>query len=236
MSEGDKPKRFYKEVSLIEQAPLFVVQLDGRTARTVGRHPLGAPSRSLAEAIAAEWDAQTEEIDLAQMPLTRLQGFALDGGDEGRAEWSEMVISYLNSDLLCYRAPDAELAKRQAEIWQPVLDKVGARLGVSFGVTEGIMTIRQSPVLSEGAHAILNQMSVAELFAVKLLTEVTGSGALALAVAAGDLSSEEAFSASRLDETYQEEKWGVDEEAAARAKALKRDFEDVVRFLTLTRA
>ncbi|MEM9234396.1 MAG: ATPase, partial [Pseudomonadota bacterium] len=87
-----------------------------------------------------------------------------------------------------------------------------------------------------GAQASLQTMSGAELFAVKLLTEVTGSAALAFAIAADDLPPGEAFAASRLDETYQQEKWGIDEEAAARAAALKRDFDDVVRFLTLTRA
>lgn len=233
MSEA-KPKRFYTDVSIVEDGALHVVQLDGRTAKTTGRHPLGANQSALAAAIAAEWSAQNEDIDLATMPLTRLQGFALDGGEGARAQWSDTILSYLQSDLLCYRAPDPQLAKRQADLWQPVLDRLDVNWGVNFSVTEGIIAVEQDPALITKAAELLSTLSPGRLYAIKLLTEMTGSAALALSIVQGDIDPEAAFQASRLDETFQAEQWGVDEEAAAREAALKRDFDDVVRFLTLS--
>ena len=230
-----KPKRFYKDVTVSEDDGLFVVQLDGRTARTVGRHPLGADREPLAQAIAAEWDAQTEVIELEAMPLTRLQGFALDGGENARAEWSEGVLSYLGSDLLCYRAPEPALARRQSEHWQPVLDRLGEKFGAPFAVTEGVIAVEQPAQHAAAVGEILAQLAPGELFAVKLLTEITGSAALAISISDEALDAEAAFAAARVDETYQEEIWGVDAEAAARAARLKQDFDDVVRFLMLCR-
>lgn len=235
MSETEKPKRFYTEVSLAEQDGRHLVQLDGRTAKTPGRQALGSSLRALAEAIAGEWEAQAEIIDLAGMPLTRLQGFALDGGERGRGEWSALILSYLGSDLLCYRAPEPELARRQAGHWQPVLDRLGERFGERFFVTEGIMAVSQPEGLTEAASGHLAGLSAGELFSVKLLTEITGSAALALALEGGEVEAEAAFAAARLDETYQEEKWGIDEEAAARAARLRQDFDDVLHFLGLSR-
>ncbi|WP_370336516.1 ATP12 family chaperone protein [Parvularcula marina] len=235
MSES-KPKRFYTDVTLSEGEGGYLIALDGRIAKTAGRAPLGAPQKPLADAIAAEWTAQDEVIDLATMPLTRLQGFALDGGEAGRTQWTDTVLSYLGSDLLCYRAPDTELAKRQADLWQPVLDRLGARWGERFTVTEGIMAVEQPDGLKDCAGERLSALAAGELYAVKLLTEITGSAALAFALEGGEADADEVFAAARLDETYQEEKWGVDEEAAARAANIRRDFDDVVRFLELSRA
>lgn len=234
MSES-KLKRFYTEVALREEDGFHVITLDGRTAKTPGRQLLGAQGRTLAAAIAEEWDAQAEHIELGAMPLTRLQGFALDGGEGARAEWSETVLSYLGSDLLCYRAPDADLAKRQADLWQPVLDRVGERCGGRFAVTEGIIAVEQPEEVTRGAGELIAALTPGELFALKLLTEITGSAALALALVHEETSPDEAFAASRLDETHQQEVWGVDAEAAARTEALRRDFDDVVRFLALNR-
>lgn len=228
-------KRFYTDVSVKEEAGRFLVQLDGRTAKTAGRHPVGAASHALAHAIADEWQAQEEYISLDDMPLTRLQGFSLDGGESGRAQWMQTVIGYLGSDLLCYRAQEPDLAKRQADIWQPFLDLMHSRMNAHFSVTEGIIAVDQPPEIFRAAEEQLSGLSVGEVYAIKLLTEMTGSAVLALILADDISRAESVFSASRLDETWQEEKWGIDEEAAANAAHLKRDFDHVVRFLTLQR-
>ena len=48
-----------------------------------------------------------------------------------------------------------------------------------------------------------------------------GSFVLAAALHRGRLDGEQAFALSRLDETHQQEQWGVDAEAAARAERLR---------------
>ncbi|HYE42069.1 MAG TPA: ATPase, partial [Caulobacteraceae bacterium] len=54
-------------------------------------------------------------------------------------------------------------------------------------------------------------------------TPLFGSAILALALQRGRLSGETAFDLSRLDEAFQEERWGVDAEAAERTANLRRD-------------
>ncbi len=227
-------KRFYKQVALAEGKGGFAITLDGREAKTVGRHPLATQSRALAEALVVEWDAQQDEIDLAAMPLTRLQGFVLDGGESARGEWQSTILSYAGSDLLCYRADDPPLAKRQADLWQPPLDAMAERLCHAFAVTEGVIAVEQPAALLSGFEGALAQETLPAVLSLKLMTEMLGSAVLALCVRHHVLSTEDAFAAARLDETYQAEKWGVDAEAAARDASVRAELEQVARFMALS--
>jgi chaperone required for assembly of F1-ATPase len=223
-----KPKRFYKDVTTGPYEGREAVLLDGRQAKTVGRHVLAAPP-ALAAALRAEWDAQEEQIDLASMPLTRIHGFVLDAGEAGRHEFAEVITSYAKSDLLCYRAPEAELARRQADLFGPFLARAGED-GLVFNVTEGIVPIEQGEETLEALGERLAAMETEELYPRKLMTEILGSAILALYA---EEDAEAAFAAARLDETYQAEAWGTDAEAQAREDALRRDFDSVSRYLSL---
>ncbi|MES1155395.1 MAG: ATP12 family chaperone protein, partial [Pseudorhodoplanes sp.] len=64
-------KRFYEKAGVTRNGDFFEVTLDGKPVRTPARNPLAAPTRELAQAIADEWQAQTDLIDPAAMPLTR---------------------------------------------------------------------------------------------------------------------------------------------------------------------
>lgn len=227
----DGPKRFYKETSLIEREGGFAVALDGRIAKTVGRAELVAP-KALAEALESEWEAQAETISMESMPLTRLHGFVLDAGEKGRREFIDTIVQYAGSDLLCYRASDRELAERQERLFRPFLARAEDE-GMVFAITEGIVPLTQAAETIEGVRARLDDRPTSEVFPRKLLTEITGSAILALYA---DLDAENAFAAARLDEAFQAEKWGLDAEAEAREKALRRDFDDVLRYLELSRS
>jgi chaperone required for assembly of F1-ATPase len=228
-------KRFYRQVTTEARPEGHVLLLDGRNARTPGRQVLAARGRALADALVAEWDAQTDTIDMSSMPLTRLQGFALDGGEAAWAEWRDKICAYAGSDLLCYRAERGELARRQEAAWTPVLEAHERRFGVPFAVTSGIIPVRQTGELEAAIAAWVDDQPSEIVLAAKLLTEITGSAALAIAIVEGDLAAADAFAASRLDEDYQAEIWGEDAEAAARAEGLRRDFDAVVRYLELVR-
>ncbi len=134
------PKRFYASAAAIERDGLFHVALDGRTARTPARNPLAIASRDVAEALAAEWQAQEQVVDPARMPLTRLVNSALDGvADQQDAVRAEMV-RYAGSDAICYRAGEPEaLVARQNEVWEPIRRDVEQRLGARFILAEGIV-------------------------------------------------------------------------------------------------
>ncbi|NRA30494.1 MAG: ATPase, partial [Parvularculaceae bacterium] len=162
----DGPKRFYKEVTLIPEGHRFAVALDGRPARTVGRHVLAA-NKTLAEALAQEWRAQEETIDLTAMPLTRLHGFVLDAGEEGKAQFIDTIVQYAGSDLLCYRAEDETLAARQEAMFGPFLKKA-AEEGLPFEVTTGLLPVEQPPETLLGLRARLEGLDLGELFPRKL--------------------------------------------------------------------
>ncbi|MEM9989349.1 MAG: ATP12 family chaperone protein, partial [Pseudomonadota bacterium] len=166
-------KKFYTDVSLKEIEDRYVVQLDGRAAKTVGRCLLGASSEKLSQAIADEWRGQEDVIDLSTMPLTKLQGVILDHQDE--EDWQNFVLSYLNTDLLCYWSTDEKLAQRQDQTWRPLLERVGQELGASFKTTKTIIAVEQSEALHTAFYQKIKTKSAQEQFCLKLLTEMTGS-------------------------------------------------------------
>lgn len=221
------PKRFYEAVATEPHEGAHVVTLDGRRARTPGRRVLAGP-RPLAEAMAEEWAGQGETLDMDAMPLTRLQGRYLDAGDEDREGWTRTVQRYAASDLLCYRGEDPPLARRQEAIWQPYLDRTAEEVGARFAVTRGVIAVDQPPAVIEGVGRLLAGMPPPHRYAASLLTEVGGSAVLALRTLRGD-DEAAAFDASRLDERFQAERWGIDAEALGAERRLRRDWDAAVR-------
>ena len=234
MTEETKVKRFYKAAAAEAVEDQYVILLDGRAAKTIGRNQLRAPSKSLADAIAAEWDAQSEFIDRNTMPLTALLAGAIDQKASCAEDPVDEILSFLKTDLLCYRADKpAALQERQAAAWDPYLSWFDATFGARLGTTTGIAAVEQP---GEALDAVREELAKAAPFtapAVKIATEITGSAVLALGLWRGEFDQDAIFDASRVDEAFQEERWGVDAEAEARTKRLAADFAAVARFLSL---
>lgn len=210
-------QRFYQAVGVGEAAAEgFSVLLDTRAIRTPARRLLAAPSRELAAAIAAEWDAQRDLIDPARMPLTRLANTIVDGVSDVRAEVADEIAKFLGSDLVCYRAhqPDG-LIGAQARAWDPVLAWAHETLGARFMLSEGVMHVTQPERAIAAARAAI-PADAWRLGALHAATTLTGSALLALALAHGRLSVEEAWAAAHVDEDWQMAQWGRDEQALAR--------------------
>ena len=212
--------------------------LDGRRARTPGRNPLAALSRALMLEVAAEWERQREAIDPADMPLTRLINSAIDGVAHTMAETRADILRYAGSDLLCYRAEEPDtLVARQAHAFDPVLRWAAESLGARFNVTAGIMHVAQPHAALAAIGAALDAYDdPVALAALSVMTTLSGSALLALAVARGFLSPEAAWRAAHVDEDFQAERWGVDAEAMARRQARWREFEAAGIVLQATRA
>jgi chaperone required for assembly of F1-ATPase len=220
------PKRFYEEAAVVERDGGFHVALDGRTARTPGRNRLVLPTRAAAEAVAVEWAAQGERIDPAAMPATRLVNSALDGVAADPASARAEIVSHASSDLLCYRAGEPEkLVARQSDLWDPVLAWANAELGARFFVVQGISFVAQ-PRLSLAAvtRAVEAVPAPFALAALNLMTVLSGSALIALAVAHGSLEPDAAWAAAHVDEDVQIETWGEDAEAAVRRARRFADF------------
>lgn len=231
------PKRFYTLAGVEACPDGFALVLDGRGARTPGRKPLVLPTRSLAEAVAAEWEAQEGVIDPRRMPLTRLANSAIDGvADNGEAVADE-VVRYAGSDLLCYRAAHPEkLVARQATLWDPVLAWARAELAARFILVEGVMHVTQPDASIEAVAARVERYSQPfSLAALNVMTTLSGSVLLALAVAEGQVSPAEAWAAAHVDEDFQIEAWGEDAEASARRAARWQEFAAAARMFALSR-
>jgi len=229
-------KRFYREASVVRVDGRITVTLDGRTVRTPLRKPLDIPTEPLAAAIAAEWDAQEEIIEPASMPMTQFASTAIDRVAERRDAVIDEVVAYGGTDLLCYRADGpAELVARQAKTWQPLLDWAAKRFGVALVATEGVIAIEQPSEALVALRDVLAERDAFGLAGLHNLTTGLGSVVLALAVEQQEMGAESAWQASILDETWQAEKWGQDEEEEQRRAALRDNVLSASRFLSLLR-
>ncbi len=210
-------KRFYTKAEVSGAAEGGVqVLLDGKPVRTPARRMLTAPVRLLAEAIAAEWEAQREAVDPAKMPLTRLANAILDGVAQTPKPVAAEIEKYLASDLLCYRAdaPDG-LVAQQTKHWDPVIDWARDALGARFVLAQGVIfTPQPAEAIAAAARAIPRDPWL--LGALNVVTTATGSALLALALGVGRLSPDEVWAAANVDEDWNMQTWGRDELALAR--------------------
>jgi chaperone required for assembly of F1-ATPase len=229
-------RRFYKAVEVGEADGSHALTLDGRRARTPGRNPLAAASSALMLEVAAEWERQSETIDPTEMPLTRLLNSAIDGVAHTMAETRADILGYAGSDLLCYRAEEPEtLVARQAQAFDPVLRWAAESLGARFNVTAGVMHVAQPHAALAAIGAALDAYDdPVELAGLSVMTTLTGSALLALAVARGFLSAETAWLAAHVDEDFQAERWGADVEAMVRRQARWREFEAAATAIAFT--
>ena len=218
-------QRFYARAGFVESADGFAITLDDKPVRTPSKRALAAPTREIAEAIAAEWEAQQEFIDPLTMPMTRFANSVADGVAERVDAVADDVAKYLGSDLLFYRAghPQA-LVAREASHWDPVLFWAANTLGAHFILSQGIVHVRQPEPAIAAARAALpaDPWSIA---AMHVVTTVTGSALLALALLHGVLDADQVWAAAHVDEDWNIEQWGVDEEVAARRLARWTDFQ-----------
>lgn len=218
---GEKPKRFYKDVAVVAEDGGFAVKLDGRNVRSPRGGKLVAPTRALAEMVAAEWDAQKVHIEIAAMHVTRLAFTAIEAVPQARESTAAQVAQYAASDLLCYFSEKGDsLYERQVAGWEPVLRRAEQELALVFQRATGIVHADQPEETLAKVQALALELDDFALTGVAFGTPLFGSAVLALALQRGWLTGEEAWTLSRIDEAYQEEKWGIDEEAAERTARL----------------
>ncbi|MEF2551405.1 ATP12 family protein [Aurantimonas sp. A2-1-M11] len=217
-AQADLPKRFYTDVTLAPSDTGYAILLDGRPVKTPGRRPLAVPMRRAAEIVAAEWDAQRERIDPATMPMTRLVNTVIEAIADDPNPVRDDLARYIETDLLFYRAGSPHrLVVRQREMWDPVLDWARETFGGRYLLTEGVMHVGQPPAgiaaFRERLASIDDPFRVAALHQV---TTLTGSALLALAVAERHLSAADAWMRAHVDEDWNIDQWGADDEASAR--------------------
>lgn len=236
MSEW-KAKRFWTTASVVPVDGGFTVHLDSRAVKTPAKTPLIVPTRAMAAAIAAEWDAQEGQIDPRTMPVTRSANAAIDKVAVQHPEVAQMIADYGDSDLLCYRAPGpVELIERQAQMWDPLLDWAEATLGVRLSTATGVVHVPQDHRHLGELSARVHAMDNFTLAAFHDLVSLSGSLILGFAVLMDHRSADEIWHLSRLDEEWQIEQWGADDEAEAMAETKRLAFLHAKFFLDLARS
>jgi chaperone required for assembly of F1-ATPase len=233
MSEW-KARRFWSDAAPEPVEGGFEVRLDGRPVRTPAKTLLVVPTERLAHAVSAEWQAQGETVDPTTMPMTRMANSALDKVTPQQADVAEHLAAYGESDLLCYRA-DApqELVDRQAAAWDPLLAWAEDRYGARLAVGTGVMFVPQEADAVAALRRPVDALDPWALAAFHDLVALPGSLVIAFAATSGEWDRADLWARSRIDEAWQAEQWGVDEEAAALASAKGDAFLDAGRFYDL---
>ena len=230
-----KPKRFWKAATATACEGGFTVLLDARPVRTPAKGTLTVPTMAMAEAIAAEWDAQSKVVDPGSMPVTRGANAAIDKVRTQRHEVVALLAEYGDSDLLCYRATGpVELTKRQADGWDPMLNWAAETLDVRLSVGEGVMHVEQTPEALDTLQIEVAAFDNFALAAVHDLISISGSLVLALAVTKGGITADDAWLLTRIDEHWQIEQWGEDEETTAAELTKRTAFLAAARFYQLS--
>jgi len=221
---GRAQRRAYSAVGVMAVDGGYGLSLDDRPLRTPAGAPLVVASRTLAELLAEEWRVQGERIDPAAMSVTGLVNAAIDRVGAHRAEVIGNLMGYCETDLLCYRAeePD-ELARRQEEEWQPLLDWAADRFGAPLNVTSGVMAVAQPDPALAALRCAVEALDDLALAALHMATSAIGSLVVGLALRDGRVDGEHAAAIAFLDEDFQAERWGVDPMSTRRTAVLKRE-------------
>lgn len=227
-------RRFWKSAAIEPVDGGYGVTLDGRALRTPAGSTLLAPTQRLGEAVQREWDSQGETIDAASMPMFQFTVTAIDRVTPQRDAVIDEISHYGGSDLLCYREDqDTRLKAHQDATWQPYLDWIADSRGISLEVASGIMPRPQPEAALSRARRLVAEFDDYHLAGLHSLVTVSGSLVLGMAMADGHASPEEAGRAAFLDELWQQDKWGYDQEADRRIQSLQAALEEARRYLGL---
>lgn len=225
-------RRFYEEVNVNEVNGGFIVRLDAHELKTPAKKPLVLPTAALAQHVAAEWRAQETDIDSYSMPTMRLVSTALDRVAEVPTETAQAFAAYGMSDLLCYRAENPDkLVKKQADAWDPILDWAKNRFDMSFEVTQGILPINQ-PADNEARLLAIAGDDVFRLTGLAHMAAILGSAILAIAADEAHIDAQQAYQLAYLDDLYQIDEWGSDEEAVDRLDKIALDIRHASSYLS----
>ncbi|MEM9432328.1 MAG: ATP12 family protein [Pseudomonadota bacterium] len=218
-------KRFWTSATFERTSSGFAIKLDDKPVRTPAKSPLVVPSQALAQSITAEWQSQGEVIDPMSMPFTRSANAAIDKVAPQLEDVRALILSYGETDLLCYRAdgPDS-LIQRQAETWDPLLVWAHERYGVELQKTAGVMPVLQPQASLDQLRAEIETLTVFQLTGFYDLVSLSGSLIIGFAAIERVQTIDQLWQASRIDEAWQQEQWGRDEEAVAMSEKKGADF------------
>lgn len=230
-------RRFYKDVHAAAIDGGFTVLLDGKTVKTPAGNLLVLPTEKLAAMVAGEWRAQVDTIQPASMPMMQFAATALDHMGPKRRETIERLMAYLDTELLCHRAPHpASLQALQRDVWQPPLDWLKQRYDIVLEATESLSTVRQPELARERLMYALEALDAFQLIGVQTAILASGSLVLGLALYEGAMDAAAVFAAAELESGHQIELWGADPELAARRAGIAAELKNTALWFELIKS
>jgi chaperone required for assembly of F1-ATPase len=228
-------RRFFREAGLTGSGP-YGIALDGRPLKTPAKRDFQVPSLALADAIAAEWNSQGDRVEPDRMALTKLVNTAIDRVMGSEERIIDDIVAYAGTDLVCYRATEPDgLVQREGKAWDPVIEWAAEFFDAEFQTIEGVIHRIQDDAAIEAVRKSLVGLDGMRLCAIHNLATLTGSALIAVALTEGFLDVDEAWRAAHVDEDWQIERWGRDEEATQRRTKQEEEFRQTARFHNLLR-
>ena len=227
-------KRFYEQVTIENADTGFVIFLDNRSVRSPAKSVVAVPTRTVAEAMQAEWAAVKDTIQPENMPIYSMAVTVIDRVTPQRHALSDELASYLRDDVLRYRSiNDIDLATRQTELWNPWLDWAALDFGLVLETTAGLMPLSANADMEKRLADHLSPLTDWQFGCLYRAAILSGSVILGLAFQTGQITAGDIFQTAFLEELYQNSIWGVDKEAKDRQSAIRTEFKDIERFMNM---
>jgi chaperone required for assembly of F1-ATPase len=228
-------RKFYKAAEAGTAPGGYVIRLDGKMLKTPMQKNILLDSKALADAIAAEWNAQGDDVILSSMPIAQLVNTMIDKSDgDDRRVMNDEIVKYTGSDLVCYLATHPEdLVARHRALWLPLVEWMNDTLGVRLETVQGMKYHHQPDASLKRMAEIVAGLDAPSFTVVQAAMGVTGSAVMAFAILYGRLTAADAFAAAMVDEIYQIEKWGDDFLAQKKLDHVRAELETIARFRDL---
>ncbi len=226
-------KKFWEKVSIKKlSSDSFCVMLDKRILKTPLKRELVLPNLNLAQEILKEWDQNSKNINTESMIFYGLISTSLDKIIDNRSLYIDDILDYIDTDLICYRAENPkELVELQKNKWDPIILLIEKYIGTKIQVFKGVLPKKQHPNVHVRLNNLINQFDLFKISALHRITNITGSIFLSLCALKKDISKNEIFQLSFLDELWQAENWGFDEETSKNRKKISIELNKSISFL-----
>ncbi|MEO0689844.1 MAG: ATP12 family protein [Pseudomonadota bacterium] len=230
-------KRFYDMVGTREREGAWQVTLDGRGLKTVKGADQVVPSRKLVEALASEWDTQSEDLDPASFPMRDMADYAIDVVAHTRGEVASKLITYADTDTLLYRAdPDEAIFAKQEATWEPILTAFERREGLTLKRVSGVIHALQDKAALAKLRDKIAGFDPFTLAGLEAMTSLAASLTIGLTALEPDADPVALWQAASLEEEWQADEWGRDYEAEERRAKRQTDFLRACEFAKATAA
>ena len=226
-------KKFWEKVSIKKiSSDSFCIMLDDRILKTPLKRELILPKLNLAQEIVKEWDQDSKKINTESMIFYGLISTSLDKIIDNKNLYINDILDYIDTDLICYRAENPkELVELQKNKWDPIIFLIEKYIGTKVHVFEGVLPKKQDTTVHNRFNNLINQFDIFEIAVLHRITNITGSIFLSLCVLKKDISKNEVFELSLLDELWQAENWGFDEETSRKRKEISIELNKSIFFL-----